>query len=84
VTTEIRFDDRQLFDALDGLFAYHVGATDSGVRDPELEQAVAVWLRGRTKAELESMISRFSRAMEYDSEDHADFRIWIDDLLHRM
>lgn len=37
-------DEEELFDAIDGLFAYDSGAVDSGIHDEKLRMAVQVYL----------------------------------------
>ena len=37
-------DNKKLFDAIDGLMAYDVGATDSGIKDDALKEEVKTYL----------------------------------------
>lgn len=81
-TTTSKMTDEQLFDALDGLFAYDMGAVSSGIHD-EL-------LRERVKAEIVNdagenavtgpRLTRFARRYleaPYTLEDVAGFVKWL-------
>jgi hypothetical protein len=76
--------DEELWDALDGLFAYDMGCRSSGIKDDKL--------RDRVKAELEKDKLRLSRivrdrmltenrlAQGYGLEDVKEFIDWSDRL----
>lgn len=82
-------DDKELRDALDGLFAYDTGSTDSGIRDEGLRQRCVAELQqraapGETAARL--FLSRMIRDMwlsdealeqGYGIEDALEFTDWL-------
>jgi len=70
--------DEELFDALDGLWAYDTGSTDSGIHDEGL--------RERVKAELAKDLAGLSRLTKftrryleapYNVADVASFIRWL-------
>lgn len=73
--------DQELKDALDGLFAYDIGATDSGIRDEMLRKKVIQEISKDSKR-----ISRIVRDMwlsdeaiekGYSLEDILEFIKWL-------
>jgi hypothetical protein len=80
--------DRDLFDALDGLMAYDVGATDSGIHDDALRGRVTTHLRSLSPDSCRQMADRFARlhylsdgarGRGYGPEDDIEFRRWLRD-----
>lgn len=43
-------DNKKLFDAIDGLMAYDLGAADSGIKDDDLKEEVRAYLHGSEHA----------------------------------
>jgi hypothetical protein len=80
-------DKKQLFDTLDGLFAYDTGCT-SGIHDVLLKEKVRTLLLSKSKEEQSvypSVVDEFLRQSYYQSpytlEDVGEFKEWLDELL---
>jgi len=78
----------QLGEALDALFAYDMGATDSGVHDDEMKDAIAEYMdsltdRARSDLLCDHLIEHFvgpeARASGYGIEDAWHFLRWLQD-----
>jgi hypothetical protein len=74
----------ELRDALDGLFAYGVGATDSGIHDEDLRARCIARLSEMRPAEIRSMIREMrltpaALAGGYGIEDAEELRMWLRD-----
>lgn len=76
----------ELFRAIDGLMAYDVGCTDSGISDPELRAKVESELNAMTdtqkelfeKAYIEEcFLSDSAIAQGYGDEDAEEFKEWL-------
>lgn len=82
----------ELYTALGGLYAYDVGAVDSGIRDEALRQRVMRQLNAMTNKDLATTLGRIVRdlflieeklAQGYGIEDVADFIEWVSRGLQR-
>lgn len=76
--------DERLADVLDGLHAYDMGATDSGIKDEELRGAALAELAMRPSGFVDWVIHRLyltpeAQASGYSEEDADDFREWLGD-----
>lgn len=73
--------DGDLFEALDGLFAYDTGCVDSGIRDERLRTAVKAELTKDDAAGIRRLTEFAKRYMEppYTLEDVASFIEWLRD-----
>lgn len=80
--------DRELFDALGGLFAYDMGCVDSGIKDELLRKQVIAHLKAMDEQAFRVTTSRYVRdemlgeaALEqgYGIEDVARFIDWLSD-----
>lgn len=71
--------DDDLFEALDGLFAYDTGCVDSGIRDERLRAAVRSELTANDAAGIRRLTEFAKRYMEppYTLEDVASFIRWL-------
>jgi len=81
-------DKVKLFDALDGLYAYDSGATDSGIRDGALRREVKTHLGSLSENDLRFIMSEFIRVAFVSEEalskgygigDVAEFLQWLKD-----
>lgn len=63
-------------DTIDGLFAYYLGFTDSGIHDEALERSVKEELSNMTRHEFETCVELCIRHMELVS-DASEFKAWI-------
>jgi hypothetical protein len=78
-----------LFKAIDALAAYDHGATDSGIRDPDLRAAVKKYLEGLDDKQqlvvlgriVRECLSEESLAAGYGVEDAKEMIEWLDELL---
>ncbi len=80
--------DEELFDALDGLFAYDTGCTDSGIHDEALRARVKAALEkdleGRPHSLAGPRLTKFARRYleePYTLEDVASFIRWLADYM---
>jgi hypothetical protein len=76
--------DDELRDVLDGLHAYDVGATDSGIRDEDLRARCIARLSEMQPGEIREMIREMwltpaALARGYGAEDAEEFRMWLRD-----
>lgn len=77
-----------LFNALDGLFAYDNGATDSGIKDDALKKEVSDYLKnqcnGRTTYPdiLVAFVNKHYSKPPYGPEDARAFRDWVENDLY--
>lgn len=76
--------DDELRDALDGLYAYDVGATDSGIRDEALRERCKAALEAMSPAALSQLVSDMwltpqARAAGYNALDAEEFTEWLAD-----
>lgn len=71
-------DEQDLHDALDGLMAYDLGATDSGIHDELLRKQVKRHLRGLNKNDFRITISRWMRG--YLADEMLDQGYGIEDV----
>jgi hypothetical protein len=85
---EFTHEQWSLHEAVDALMAYDVGATDSGVSDPELKQAVKEYLLNLDTADFNAVVSKFARkyltdqmiTAGYGLESVKEFIEWLDDM----
>jgi len=73
--------DVELFDALDGLFAYDGGATDSGIKDELLRERVKKELQERetiSKDLLRFCYGHYTPDKGYGLEDIVEFIKWLE------
>lgn len=83
---EFKHKGWHLHSALDAIYAYDMGATDSGVSDPELRAAVLRHLRGLSDDELRIVLAYVGRKMlagdriraGYGLAEVVSFAAWID------
>lgn len=77
--------EKDLFDALDGLYAYDTGCTDSGIHDEVLRARTFAHLRAMHPDEFRVTLGRFLResflteqrlAQGYGPEDVESFLRW--------
>jgi len=72
-----------LFNALDGLFAYDVGCTDSGIHDEALRAKVIATLHagedGANRLLWEFLVTRYRPEDGYTIEDAKEFIRWIEE-----
>jgi len=77
-----------LKDALDGLFAYDTGCTDSGIKDEVLRGQVKTHLRSLPVDEHRALVAKLTvdmwlseKALEqgYGAEDAKAFLTWLDE-----
>lgn len=75
-------------DALDGLSAYDLGCSDSGIRDELLRERVKTYLRALSDPDRRKLLGRIMRelfltdealAQGYGPEDAKEFGVWLDD-----
>jgi KaiC/GvpD/RAD55 family RecA-like ATPase len=80
-------DLKYLYESLDGLMAYDLGATDSGIHDEKLKEEVKEYLHALDENEFRVIITSFVReyfvsekAVEkgYGIEDVKSFMEWLD------
>lgn len=78
-------DKEKLFDALDGLFAYDGGATDSGIHDESLRKEVFDFIREEAKREstfhpsiLTEFVKQHYADPPYGLEDIKEFIEWLE------
>lgn len=69
----------ELFDALDGLMAYDLGATDSGIRDEGLRQRVIAHLSSLDPNGVRLTLGPYIDRYGLQGEDRAEFESWIRD-----
>ena len=75
-------DTEELFDALDGLMAYDLGCTDSGIHDELLRAKVKEELKKRASVEqdlLRLFVERLTPDKGYGISDVKEFISWLDD-----
>ncbi len=79
-------DKKQVFEALDGLFAYDSGCTDSGIHDEKLRSEVISHLNNLSETDLRILLSEFTREQfltddalrrGYGIEDVGGFLEWL-------
>jgi hypothetical protein len=84
-------NQNELFDALNGLFAYDTGCTDSGVKDETLRAKVVSYLNSLSEDEFRITLSIFIREAfvseeaineGYGIEDVKSFIEWMDSHMH--
>ncbi|QIW17175.1 hypothetical protein [Bacillus thuringiensis] len=77
----------QIFNALDGIYAFDTGSTDSGIKDEVLRQQVIDYLDSLDEDEFRIILSDFIREYfvsyeaikkGYGIEDVASFIKWLD------
>ena len=82
--------DAALWDALDGLLAYDLGATDSGIHDEALRARVRAQLEALPDDAFRLLISRYVRermlseealTAGYGIEDVREFFTWMRDAM---
>ena len=70
-----------LYDAIDGLMAYDLGATDSGVKDENMKEAVRAYLTELSKEDLKEVISDYVEDMldekDYTLDDVVELHEWL-------
>lgn len=78
--------DAELSDAIDGLFAYDTGATDSGIHDEALRERVVAYLRSLGERAAMAKLATIGRelyltdakiAQGYGLEDAAELWRWF-------
>ncbi len=79
-------DKKQVFGALDGLYAYDCGCTDSGIHNEKLKNEVIIHLQNLSEDELRILLSEFLREyfltedalrQGYGIEDVSRFIEWL-------
>ncbi len=83
------FNGFTLFDAIDALMAYDVGACDSGTNDEAMREAVKGYLRSLSRDQLRRTCAFFARGYLTDKaideghgvEDVAQFVGWLEEML---
>lgn len=80
-------DDAQRNDFIEGLFAYDVGCTDSGIRDERRKHELLEWVSVRDKDDLRKDMARLVRevclsearlAQGHGLADAAEFMRWLE------
>ena len=80
----------KLYNALDGLSAYDIGCTDSGIKDEGLRQEVINYLESLREDEFRLIISEFIREhylsdetlkQGYGIKDVKEFIEWLSDYM---
>ena len=71
-----RRDIAALADALDGLYAYDGGATDSGIHDPELRARCRVQIRSHPEL-IPVIAQQLYGAPPYTAADVEAFTKWV-------
>jgi hypothetical protein len=74
----------ELYDALDGLFAYDTGSVDSGIHDELLRERVIAHLKGLSDDERIAVLGDFVRTTYtaeagFTEEDGMEFAEWLSD-----
>jgi hypothetical protein len=78
----------ELAEALDGLYAYDTGCTDSGIHDPRLKKKIRDYLKTLDEKQVTKLIARFMRERclsdemideGYGPEDATHFFEWFQD-----
>jgi hypothetical protein len=81
-------DKTKLFDALDGLYAYDTGCTDSGIHNESLRKDAKTYLKGLSTDGFRILMTEFIRqyfvsekavAKGYGIEDVRSFIEWLSD-----
>ena len=82
---------KEIRDALDGLQAYDMGATDSGIHDDALRERVKRHMQGLELQDHDALIKRLCLEYvsdegvwkgQYSPEDLKDFLVWLYEDLH--
>jgi hypothetical protein len=68
----------KLKDSLDGLFAYDMGCTDSGIHDEELREQVKGHLATLSEAEKIKLVDRVIEEFGWGPEDAREFFNWLE------
>lgn len=76
--------DDEMGDAMEGLFAYDTGCTDSGIHDDALREKVKAWLQAVDEKWLsrwvrEAYLSERALEQGYGIGDVAEFFKWLGD-----
>ena len=74
-------EKKELFDALDGLFAYDSGFTDSGIHDETLRKRVSQELNESKTAYADLwrfLTERYTPDKGYTIEDAKEFISWLE------
>lgn len=66
-----------LREAVDALFAYDMGATDSGIKDEDLKKEVEISLNTLSINELQNFINTMYKAPCYGEEDKEELIRWM-------
>jgi hypothetical protein len=74
------FDD-DLYDLIDGLFAYDGGCTDSGIKDDAAKEKVKKYLENNENADqmLWDFLRKYDPKLGYGLSDVVDFIKWLED-----
>jgi len=70
----------ELFDALDGLFAYDTGCVDSGIKDERLRQRVKAELK-KNDPRIALFLKAYYLPPDYGEEDVAAFKEWLHEVM---
>lgn len=85
IIPDFEHNGRKLRRAIDALLAYDTGATDSGVSDPALKQAVRDYLKSLPEDQLRVKLGRYARtlltnealSLGYGLADVLEFVEWL-------
>jgi hypothetical protein len=68
----------KLKDSLDGLFAYDMGCTDSGIHDESLREQVKGHLASLPDEEKKKLVDRIIEDFGWGQEDAREFFNWLE------
>jgi len=81
------YENWNLYEAIEALMAYDLGATDSGIKDEKLKKAIEVYLVSLSNQEFRTVVAGYARryltdemlASGYGLEDVIDFVRWLNE-----
>ena len=87
---DFTYDNWHLYEAIQALMAYDLGATDSGVKDDRLKEAIKKFFASLSDHDFRVIVSKYARdyltdemlASGYGLEDILEFVKWLNDELH--
>ena len=68
----------KLKDSLDGLFAYDMGATDSGIHDEMLRAEIKNHLSTLSQTDKKALVDRIVSEFGWEEEDREEFIKWLE------
>lgn len=68
----------KLKDSLDGLFAYDMGCTDSGIHDERLRAEVKNHLSTLSLPDRKALVDRIANDFGWGEEDREEFTRWLE------